>query len=47
MEFTYENITLEDLDVEFNYTNFGIECDGDNQIIRCEMISDEETNTER
>lgn len=47
MEFSYENICLGDLDVEFNYINFGIECDGDNQVIRCGMISDEETNTER
>lgn len=47
MEFNYENICLGDLDVEFNYINFAIECDGDNQVIRCGMISDEETNTER
>lgn len=47
MEFSYENIRLGDLDVEFNYINFGIECDGDNQVIRCGMISDEETNAER
>lgn len=47
MEFSYENICLGDLEVEFNYINFAIECDGDNQVIRCGMISDEETNTER
>ena len=47
MKFTYENITLGDLDVEFNYINFGCVCDGDNQIIKCGMIEDEETNTKR
>lgn len=47
MEFTYENITLGDLDVEFNYTNFEMICDGDNQIVRCGLISDEEKNPER
>lgn len=47
MEFSYENITLGDLDIEFNYINFAIECDGDNQVIRCGMIEDEEINTER
>lgn len=46
MEFSYENITLGDLDVEFNYINFGMVCDGDNQIIRCGMIEDEENITE-
>lgn len=47
MEFTYENITLGDLDVEFNYINFGMVCDGDNQIIKCGAIEDEEDYTER
>lgn len=47
MEFSYENITIGDLDVEFNYKNFGIECDGDNHVIRCGMIEDEENNTKR
>lgn len=47
MEFNYEMITLGDLDVEFNYINFGIECDGDNKTIKVGMIEDEETNTER
>lgn len=47
MEFSYENITLGDLDVEFNYINFGIICDGDNRVIKCGCIDDEETNTER
>lgn len=46
MEFTYENIYLGDLDVEFNYINFGFECDGDNQIIKCGKIEDEEINSE-
>lgn len=46
MEFSYENITLGDLDVEFNYINFASECDGDNQRIKCGCI-DEEINTER
>lgn len=47
MEFSYENITLGDLDIEFNYINFAIICDGDNHVIRCGMIDNEETNTER
>ena len=42
MEFSYENITLGDLDVEFNYINFGMVCDGDNQVIRCGVIEDEQ-----
>jgi hypothetical protein len=41
MEFSYENIKLGDLDVEFNYINFEITCDGDNQIIRVGLISDD------
>lgn len=45
MEFTYENITLGDLDVEFNYINFGMVCDGDNQIIKCGTIENEEDYT--
>lgn len=40
MEFDYENITLGDLDVEFNYINFGIVCDGDHKIIKCETIEE-------
>ena len=47
MEFSYENITLGDLDVEFNYINFAMECDGDNQIVRCGLIDDEENNAKR
>ena len=47
MEFSYENIRLGDLDIEFNYINFEIVCDGDNQKIRCGMYEDEETDTER
>ena len=46
MEFSYENITMGDLDVEFNYINFGMVCDGDSQIIKCGCIEDE-NNTER
>lgn len=38
MEFSYENITLGDLDVEFNYINFEISCDGDNHIIKVGLI---------
>lgn len=34
MEFTYENITIGDLDVEFNYINFEIICDGDARRVR-------------
>ncbi len=45
MEFSYENICLGDLDVEFNYINFAIECDGDNQVIRCGVIEDEENKS--
>lgn len=47
MEFNYENITMGDLDVEFNYINFGMVCDGDNHIIRCGLIENEESNPER
>lgn len=47
MEFSYENITLGDLDVEFKYIDFEIACDGDNHVIRCGMIENEETDTER
>lgn len=46
MEFSYENINLGDLDVEFNYINFAMVCDGDKQTVKCGMIEDEETNTE-
>ena len=46
MEFSYENIRLGDLDIEFNYINFEIVCDGDNQIVKCGMIEDE-NNTKR
>lgn len=46
MEFSYENITIGDLDVEFNYINFGMVCDGDNHKIICGMIEDED-NTKR
>lgn len=42
MEFSYENITLGDLDVEFNYINFSMECDGDNKIIKCSKKEDKE-----
>ena len=42
MEFSYENIRLGDLDVEFNYINFGIECDADNQLIKVGKIDDTE-----
>ena len=42
MEFSYENITLGDLDVEFNYINFEFVCDGDSQIVKCGMIEKEE-----
>ncbi len=38
MEFSYENIRLGDLDVEFNYINFGLVCDGDKQKIIAETI---------
>lgn len=47
MEFSYENIRLGDLDVEFNYINFEIICDGDRQVIKCGCIDDEEINAER
>ena len=47
MEFSYENIRLGDLDIEFNYINFEIVCDGDSQTIKCGMIEDEEINAER
>ena len=47
MEFTYENITLGDLDVEFNYINFEIECDGDTKTIKIGMIADDKSNPKR
>lgn len=37
MEFSYENITLGDLDIEFKYIDLEIICDGDNKTIRCGM----------
>ena len=40
MEFNYKDIRIGDLEVEFNYINFGFECDGDNHIVKCEMIQD-------
>lgn len=42
MEFSYENIRLGDLDIEFNYINFEIACNGDSKTIRLGMIEDEE-----
>lgn len=33
MVFNYESIRIGDLDVEYNYINFGIECDGDKKVI--------------
>lgn len=45
MEFNYKDITLGDLDVEFNYINFEMVCDGDNHIVRCGLIEDEEINS--
>mgnify|MGYP004491408681 CR=1 FL=1 len=41
MIFSYENVRLGDLDVEFNYINFEIICDGDNQKIRMGLIPNE------
>jgi len=38
MKFNYEDIKLGDLDIEFNYINFGIICDGDKKQIICEDI---------
>ena len=42
MEFDYKDVTFGDLDVEYNYINFGAECDGDNQIIRMGVKDDTE-----
>lgn len=42
MVFNYESIRIGDLDVEYNYINFGIECDGDKQVIRMEAKDDTE-----
>ena len=47
MIFSYNDITLGDLDIELNYRNFEILCDGDNHIVRVGMIEDEENNSER
>jgi len=47
MEFSYENIRLGDLDIEFNYINFDIICDGDKQVIRCGAMDDEKNDTKR
>ncbi len=41
MIFSYENISLGDLDIEFNYINFEIVCDGDSREIRIELIENE------
>lgn len=40
MEFSYENIRLGDLDIEFNYINFEISCDADNERIRVGKYDD-------
>ena len=42
MEFDYKNITFGDLDVEYNYINFGAECDGDKKVIIMEVKDDTE-----
>jgi len=42
MKFDYKNITFGDLDVEYNYINFGAICDGDNQVIIMEVKDDTE-----
>lgn len=42
MVFNYESIRIGDLDVEYNYINFGAECDGDNQIIKMGVKNDAE-----
>lgn len=47
MKFDYKDITLGDLDIELNYRNFEILCDGDNHTVRVGMIEDEENNSER
>lgn len=44
MTFSYENIRLGDLDVEFNYINFEIVCDGDNKLIITGLIEDAREN---
>jgi hypothetical protein len=41
MRFSYNEITLGDLDIELNYRNFGIVCDGDNHIITINTIENE------
>lgn len=40
MEFSYENIKLGDLDVEFNYINFNIICDGDSKMVMIDNASE-------
>ena len=42
MEFDYKEITFGDLDVEYNYINFGAECDGDKKVIIMEVKDDTE-----
>lgn len=41
MEFDYKDVTFGDLDVEYNYINFAMVCDGDNQIVKCGLIEDD------
>ena len=48
MEFNYEDITLGDLDIELNYKNFEIICDGDagkNGMVKIGVIDNEEINS--
>ena len=42
MKFDYKDIRFGDLDVEYNYINFGAECDGDNQVIIMGVKNDTE-----
>lgn len=42
MRFSYNDITLGNLDIELNYRNFGFECDGDNHIVIAKTKEDME-----
>lgn len=42
MKFSYNDITLGDLDIELNYRNFEILCDGDNHTVMVKTKEDME-----
>lgn len=42
MRFSYKDITLGDLDIELNYRNFGMVCDGDKHTVMVKTIENME-----